>query len=181
MVGSAPWNLAQFQQKGIDALLTVAQRASHLDLVFLWRGVLADEIRRRVRRLGIENQVEILDRKVDVNEILSYVHASIALATHPAIIRPYPHSLLESLAAGKPVLLSKTIPMADYVQRMGCGKVVKTLNPTNILAAIESLAHEYKSLQIAAQQVGQRDFAQHNMLTSFGKVYEYALDRSKQS
>jgi len=106
---------------------------------------------------------------------LANVHASVALATDPAIIRPYPHSLMESLAAGKPVLVSRYIPMADYVEQTGCGKVIEAVDPISILDAVEALAREYESLQRTAQQVGQRDFSQQAMLASFHQVYDRIL------
>jgi glycosyltransferase involved in cell wall biosynthesis len=175
MVGSAPWTPAQFRQKGIEAILAAAQRLPQLRLVFLWRGVLADEMERRVRRMNLEGQVQVLNETVDVNEVLASVHASIALSTNPAIIRSYPHSLIESLAAGKPVIVSRCIPMADYVERTGCGKAVESVDATSILDAVEALTREYESLQRTAQQVGQRDFSRQAMITSFGRVYEHVL------
>jgi glycosyltransferase involved in cell wall biosynthesis len=180
MVGSAPWTRAQFQSKGVDALLAAAQQAPQLRLVFLWRGVLVREIERRVRQLRLEAQVEILNERVNVNAVLAGVHASVALATDPAIIRPYPHSLMESLAAGKPVVVSRCIPMADYVERTGCGKVVESVDPTSLLTAAVALAREYERLQRAAQQAGQRDFSQQAMIASFRRVYEKILEPTYQ-
>lgn len=175
MVGSAPWSRSQFRQKGIEALLAAAQRSPRLRLVFLWRGVLADEMERRVHRMGLEERVEILNKKVNVNQVLASVHASVALATNPAIIRSYPHSLMESLAAGKPVLVSRCIPMADYVERTGCGEIVESLASTSILDAVDALAVEYRELQSTAQQVGQRDFSQQAMIASYERVYGHIL------
>jgi len=179
MVGSAPWNRSQFRQKGIEALLTAAQRSPRLRLVFLWRGVLANDMERRVRRMNLENQVEVLNKKVDVNEVLVGVHASVVLATDPAIIRPYPHSLMDSLAAGKPVLVSRCIPMADYVEQTGCGEIVESLDPYSILDAVEALAREYQGSQRTAQEVGQRDFSQQAMIASFHEVYDRVLELSR--
>jgi glycosyltransferase involved in cell wall biosynthesis len=176
MVGSAPWTRAQFQQKGIEALLAAAQRSPRLRLVFLWRGVLADEMERRVRERHLEKQVKVVNRRVNVNQVLAEVHASIALATNPAIIRPYPHSLMESLVAGKPVVVSRCIAMTDYVEQTGCGKIVEAVDPSDILDAIEALVCKYESLQRAAQQVGQRDFPQQAMIASFHKVYDSVLE-----
>ncbi len=175
MVGSAPWTPAQFRTKGIEALLAAARQAPHLHLVFLWRGELAEEMARRVRRLNLENQVTVLNKLVDVNQVLANVHASITLATSPGIIKSYPHSLLDSLAAGKPVLVSRAIPMADYVAETGCGQVVDRVTPTDILTAVEVLTREYEHLQKSAQQVGQRDFSQQAMIASYRKVYEQVL------
>ena len=175
MVGSAPWTSAQFRTKGVEALLAGASQAPHLRLIFLWRGVLADEMMNRVRRLNLEKQVTVLNKLVEVNQVLADVHASITLATKPNIIKSYPHSLLDSLAAGKPVLISRSIPMADYVEKTNCGKVVESVSPTGVLTAVEALAQEYESLQKSAQQVGQRDFSQSTMIASHQKVYERVL------
>jgi glycosyltransferase involved in cell wall biosynthesis len=178
MVGSAPWTRAQFRTKGVQALLSAAQRAPHLRLVFLWRGILIEEMERRVRRMKLERQVTILNGQVDVNQVLVNVHASITLATDAAIIKAYPHSLMESLAAGKPVIVSRCIPMADVVEQKSCGKVVENIAPDHILTAIQALMDEYKTLQDSAQRVGKQEFSQEAMINSFHQVYQQVLNRS---
>ena len=180
MVGSAPWAKGQFRTKGVDALLMAAQRAPHLRLVFLWRGVLADDMEHRVREMNLTKQVTVINRLVDVNEILAGVHASVTLATRPEIVKSYPHSLLDSLAAGKPVLVSQAIPMADYVTETGCGQVVDDVTPESILTAIEALTANYDKLQASARQVGQRDFSQQAMIASYQEVYERVLESTSQ-
>ena len=93
-------------------------------LVFLWRGVLLPELVARVRRFEVSERVEILRDRVDVSEVLARVHAAVVLAGQPGLVRAYPHSLLEALAAGRPVLVSDGNPMAEYVRATGCGRVV---------------------------------------------------------
>jgi len=177
MVGSAPWTKGQFRTKGVDALLQAAKQAPHLRLVFLWRGLLADEIKRRVCQMELAERVTVLNKLVDVNQVLAGVHASITLATTTGIVKSYPHSLLESLAAGKPVLVSQAIPMSDYVAQTGSGVVVESVSAAGILAAVEALARRYPDLQQAAQRVGQVDFSQTAMLGSFQRVYERVLKK----
>lgn len=180
MVGSAPWTKRQFRTKGVEALLLAAQQAPHLRLIFLWRGVLTAEMNRRVRQMNLEDQVTVLDELVDVNQVLAGVHASITLATTPGIVKSYPHSLLESLVAGKPVLVSEAIPMADYVDRTGCGVVVDNITPDGIIAAIQALTTEYAILQDIARRVGKRDFSQQAMIDSFHRVYQHAMTQAGQ-
>ncbi len=175
MVGSAPWSRPQFRTKGVDALLSAAQRSPQLRLIFLWRGVLTEEMQRRVRHRSLGKQVVIVNRRVDVNQVLAGVHACVTLATDPAIVRSYPHSLMDSLAAGKPVLVSRAIPMSDYVEQTGCGKVVESVTPSGILSAVEALVREYEDLQKTAKQGGKRDFSQDSMIASFQHVYERVL------
>jgi glycosyltransferase involved in cell wall biosynthesis len=181
MVGSAPWTRAQFRTKGVDALLAAAQRSPRLHLVFLWRGVLAEEMERRVRQLNLDEQVTVLNERADVNTVLAGVHASITLATAPAIVKSYPHSLLESLAAGKPVLVSRAIPMSAYVERNDCGQVVESVSPEGVLTAVEALARDYEDIQRAALRVGGVDFSQTAMLGSFQRVYNRILEKDPES
>ncbi len=176
LVGSAPWMKSQFQSKGFDALLTTAQQMPNLRLICLWRGVLVEEMEHRVQTLKLENQVEIIDRKVDVNQILAGVHASITLVTHPAIIRAYPHSLLESLAAGKPVIISRSIPMADYVEEHECGTIVEAITPMDILAAVEHLRENYKHFEAATLNLSPHTFSHQTMLASFQELYRQKLN-----
>lgn len=171
MVGSAPWTNAQFRTKGIEALLEAAQQDPHLHLVCLWRGVLAEEMMDRVRHLRLEKQVEIINQKVEVNQVLARVHASITLVTNPAIIRSYPHSLVESLAAGKPILVSRSIPMSAYVEQNRCGKVVETVTAADIHTAVAALRQDYDSLQQATLKLGAEDFSKEALIKSFEKVY----------
>jgi len=175
MVGSSPWTIGQFAQKGIDVLLATARRQPRLRLVFLWRGVLVDEIKRRIVEMGVEAQVKVLNHRVDVNQILAQIHGSVSLATDPQVIVPYPHSLLESLAAGKPVLVSQSIPMSDDVARLDCGIVIDTVDVRALLAAVEKFARRYVALREAARYVGARDFGIEAMISSYRSVYERVL------
>ncbi len=172
MVGSAPWSKSQFRSKGIDALLAAARRLSRLHLVFLWRGVLFEEMMRRVQQMNLQNQVTIINEKVDVNQVLAGVHASITLVTDPIIIRSYPHSLIESLAAGKPILVSRSIPMADYVSQHGSGVIVEEVTAEAILNAVERLAQSYETVSTSARQLNADDFSEQRLITSFQEVYE---------
>lgn len=176
MVGSAPWTRSQFGTKGIDALLRAAQQQPWLHLVFLWRGVLFNEMMHRVRQMGIEDQVQVLDERVDVNQVLKDVHASVALASDPAVIHPYPHSLVESLAAGKPILVSRSIPMADYVEQTKCGHIVEHITPKGIINAVKVLINSYDRLQYAAMQTGQDTFSRQAMIASFEDTYARATE-----
>lgn len=181
LVGSAPWTAGQFRSKGIDALLAAARQAPHLRLVFLWRGVLRAELDRRVRQMGLAGQVEVVDKKVDVNQVLAGVHASVVLASDAAIVRAYPHSLIESLAAGKPVILNRAVPMADYVEQMDCGQVIEGLDPADILAGLETLADSYETRRNSALLAGQRDFSQQNLIASFEAIYNRVAHSSERA
>jgi len=146
LMASAPWHLRQFCLKGIDALLEAAAMLPYLRLVLLWRGLFVAELTDRVSRLGLQNRVEIVNHKVDINAHLARAHATILLAEHGDIVKAYPHSLIESLVAGKPVLVSGNSPMGDYVRQHGCGVVVTRVSVSDVVDAVEMLKRDYASL-----------------------------------
>jgi glycosyltransferase involved in cell wall biosynthesis len=177
LVASAPWTVAQFHSKGIDALLMFAAQRPDIELIFLWRGHWLDEMRQRVAAHQVADRVQVIDQLVDVNAVLATVHATVNLAMDAAIIKAYPHSLLDSLAAGKPVLVSQAIPMADDVAQTGCGAVVGAVTPQAVGQAVEALVANYERMVETAVHVGQRDFSLETMIDSYRMVYRAALGR----
>jgi len=176
LVGSAPWIRRQFQTKGIDLLLNAAGSLP-LRLVFLWRGLLRDELERHIARRGLNRRVEIINEATDVNRVLARVHATVVLAETDRLVKAYPHSLMESLSAGKPALVSGCIPMADYVTEAQCGEVVPCLTPDDLRAAIQRLMDHYSELQAKALARGRADFALAPMLEAYGEVYTQAVEQ----
>ncbi len=172
LVASAPWTVPQFQSKGIDALLAFAAQRPDIKLIFLWRGHHLAEMQQRVAAHNLANRVQVIDELVDVNAVLATVHATVNLATVEGIVKAYPHSLLDSLAAGKPVLVSQAIPMADTVAQTGCGAVVEAVTPAAISQAVAELVAYYEGMVETAVRVGQQQFSLETMIESYRRVYE---------
>jgi len=176
MAGSAPWTRKQFRTKGVDALLNVAKRLPFLRLVLLWRGVLSSEIRERVDRLGLAERVEIVEELVDVEQVLKRVHAAVVLADKPKLVKAFPHSLLEALACGRPVLTSDRIPMSDYVLEHQCGLVVSGVDESDIFRMIPLLRRDYETYQENARRVGAQNFDFPAIVDAYRKLYESVID-----
>jgi len=179
LAGSAPWTRKQFRTKGVDALLRVAQRTPGLRLVFLWRGLLREELEKRVRALGLSDRVEIIDAWVDVDTVLARVHAAIVLADKPKLVKSFPNSLMEALACGRPVLVSDCLAMADYVTEHACGQVVRGVDDTDLSRKIELLRKGYDMNQKNALREGRSDFSRDNRFEVYRKLYESVVTLSR--
>lgn len=171
LMASAPWSQQQFDLKGIDALLEATARLPHLKLILLWRGLLFDELTERVERHGIGDRIEIVNHKVDVNAYLNRAHATVLLTKRADVVKSYPHSLIESLLAGKPVLISDKIPMADYVRKHQCGVVVEDVSVRSLTAAIEALRGRYEELTRCAAQIGPDAFSMQAFIENHRRLY----------
>lgn len=169
--GSAPWVRQHFKTKGADALLEAAQLMPELRLVFLWRGHLHAELVARVDRLGLSDRVEIFNEHVDVSEVLKKVHAAVVLADRPGLVKAYPHSLLEALASGRPVVVSEAVPMAEYVRDNDCGVVVSRVDPRDVIDSIERLRANYDVYRSGATSLASRDFSHERLINAYEAVY----------
>lgn len=171
LMGSAPWTMAQFESKGINALLDAAVQDPSLEIIFLWRGVLEAEMHAKVRAMNLSQQVTVINEEVDVNEILASVHAAVALSATVGIMKAYPHSLLDAFAAGRPVFTNKAVPMSSYVDEKGVGVVIEQVTPDDILRGVERLKCEYGALQKSTRTAAESDFSQRSMIEAYRNLY----------
>lgn len=175
LVGSAPWTLAQFRTKGIDALLETVSRMPDLKLLFLWRGLLLDPLVQRIARQGVGDRCEIVNERVDVAAVLARCHATVVLAESAKLVKAWPHSLLETLICGRPVLVSRTVPMADYVAAHRCGVVSEEISAIAVSEAVRRLRNNFTALSRNAIP-SSRDFSLERFQDAHGKVYEEVGD-----
>jgi glycosyltransferase involved in cell wall biosynthesis len=175
MAGSAPWGKEQFVSKGVDTLLRIAKRTPQLHLIFLWRQVLYDEIIQKVQEAGLSSQVEIINRRTNVNDLLARVNATIVLAQEPSLIKAWPHSLIESLLAGRPAVVSQCVPMADYVAQKKCGVVVSNLAESCVAEAINELMANYTELYENTWKIKSEDFSLTTYASKYTALYHSVL------
>jgi hypothetical protein len=146
LASSAPWTVKQFESKGVNALLADKVRPD-VRLIFLWRALHFEEMQRRVAQHGLGERVTIINQRVNVSEVLAQVHAVLVLAQGATLVKAYPHSLMKALAAGRPVLVSRAIPMADYVEQTACGVIVENVDAQSILRALDKLTPLFTALR----------------------------------
>jgi glycosyltransferase involved in cell wall biosynthesis len=169
--GSAPWSVDQFRSKGVDTLLETAARLPFLKLVFLWRGWHLGELRRRIAQRGLADRVEVISERVDVNEVFGRAHGAVVLAEEARLVKAHPHSLLEALACGRPVIVSDGIAMAEDVVLTGCGQVVRGIDPDDVTGAVTRLREGYTMFQASAAQVDRHGFSIDRLLEDCRGLY----------
>lgn len=171
LMASAPWVENQFAQKGVDALLEVVTRMARLKLILVWRGLLADRLEARLAALNIRERVSVINEHTDIYTHMQKAHAAILVSTRGNIVKAWPHSLLEALAANRPVIISDTIPMADYVRANHCGVVVKNVSADTLAQAIETLVTNYPDFAASAAKADISAFSHHRMIEEHRRVY----------
>lgn len=171
LMASAPWHPRHFDTKGVDLLLEATARTPDLRLILLWRGMLQAELAERITRFGLQRRVEVINEKAPIDRYLARSHATVLLAKERFVVKAYPHSLLESLFGGKPVLLSDKIPMADFVRRHGCGIVVDELTVPAVVKALVQLRRSYDTLAQNTEALPLENFSWQSMAAAHRAMY----------
>ncbi len=179
VAGSAPWTRRQFASKGVDLLLAAARRRSDLALTLLWRGVLGGAMARRQRRAGLGDRLRVLHERIAVAPLLAASHAAVVLAARPRLVKAYPHSLLEALAAGRPILASACLPIATWAARQGCGIAVPDLSAAALDQALDELAARYPELQRRAAAIDLSAHAPEPFRQAMTALYRRATEASR--
>ncbi len=176
LCASAPWTRGQFSTKGFDLLLSWTRRHPDCRLILLWRGLHLEALQARVQRLGIADQVDIINERADIQTLLARSHAVVLLAHSAKLVKTWPHSLLEGLAAGRPVVVSEAIAMADYVEANRLGAVVRGWNDTAVDQALDAVPRlEIPGVAGLRMQRIARDFSPEAMCAGYQAAYEAAL------
>ena len=97
------------------------------------------------------------------------------LAEHTDLVKSYPNSLMEALVTGRPVIISRAVPMSSYVNQTGCGKVLEKFSVDEMVHAINEMRDHYAEFSIAALLVGKRDFSHTRMVNEYRKLYHKIL------
>ena len=175
-MASAPWVPHQIDKKGIHILLDAVKELSSVEVILLWRKVCLREMKELIRRIGAEEFVKILNKVTNVPSLLREIHITIAPFTTYEECRAYPTSVIESLAAGKPVIVSDQIPISFIIEREGCGIVVKP-SKDGIISGIEGLREKYDLYQKNCIPTAKKYFSQKRLLNDYSTIYQEVLNR----
>lgn len=168
---SAPWNESQFKIKGIDALIAAAEALPNLQLTFLWRGVMAAVMEQRIARSAAAERITFINAQADVAAHLRNAHAAVLVSDQTEAIKPYPHSLMESLACARPVLISQQIPLSEDVAAHGCGVVVDGASAGAVREGIARLMAGYASYAAGAAAFPLQPFSRERWVGEHLNVY----------
>ena len=155
-------------------MLKMVKKNKNIRLITLWRGILYGEWKARIEQYGVSDRVEVFNTWVDVSAIMPRVHAAIVLADRSGIVKAWPHSLLEALTAGRPVIISRSIPMAPFVQEHKNGLIVETMDYEELDQVMHTMIRNYEKYQFSASQTGHL-FSSTKNIGAYQDIYTKVL------
>lgn len=170
LMASAPLNKGEFQTKGIFAILKAVEQIPDVHFVFLWRGVLEGYLKKLIRSRGLGDRITVVNKVVDTAVYFNNVDATLYIGTEPGELKSYPQSIMESLWAGKPVIVVAGISISEIVSRENNGVVIKP-DTTGLIKGIIELRSRYREMQESCIETAARYFSVSRFVEEYGKVY----------
>lgn len=155
--------------RGIWLMIRVAERLPDVRFRFVWRRN-PKEVQTLLGRLDLPN-VELIARFVeDMGEMYDSVDTVILPALTDNSLKPTPHSGLECLAHGKPLLVSSRVSLARIVRTERCGVVFEP-DVDSLCEAIVALRDDYETYRRRAHPTVDRWFSEAEFIGRYRRLY----------
>ncbi|MEK6939562.1 MAG: glycosyltransferase family 4 protein [Nanoarchaeota archaeon] len=172
---SCPAKVRYLHRRGIYFLLGADQFLQNTKIIFLWRSgeyhLFQEKMKnKRFKNMSFENKIH-----TDMNFRYAQVHCTIIPYLQlDEYLKTMPTSAIESLAAGKPVLVSSQTGIAEIVTKEKCGVVFEP-NKESLLKAIAEIKKNYALYQKNCRKTAEKYFSQEIFLKKHEEIYNSIL------
>lgn len=171
---TSPRGPNDFLARGIHLMLEVAKVLPEVRFRLVWRKLMVEEVRKAVADRGVTN-VEILNGTIDdMNAVYAAAHAVILPGLTKNSIKPCPHSALDGLAHGKPILASRPMSIAPIIAERKCG-VIFEADRDGLVHAIQTLVDDYDTYQVNCHPVAKDTFSPEVFIERHRALYRSLL------
>ena len=163
------------QQKGLTYLIRAAARTPNVAFVIAGDGPERDSLEREARALGVSDRVRFIGFRHDVAALL----ANSDLFVLPSLIEGLPLSVLEAMAACRPVVATAVPGTDEVVRHRATGLLVPPSDPDGLAGAIQEILRDEAlagRIARAGYDLVKRDFTTDGMARSIMSVYDELLD-----
>ena len=166
------------KQKGHSYLLTAAALVPDAMFVLAGEGPERPMLEAQARVLGLNNRVIFLGYRDDVSDLL----ASCDLFVLPSLFEGLPLSVLEAMAAGKPVVATAIGGTDEAVVHGETGLLVPPADPATLARAIRTALSDpglSQRLGAAGRARVHHEFSAETMVRRITEIYDELLDSRK--
>lgn len=150
-----------FEWKGVLLLLESFKDFSEYTkatLWLLWRGCYCERVNRKIKELGLESRVKVINEVSDMPGLYAQSHITVIPFLNTKWSPEIPLSAVESLASGRPVVTTDVVEFGEIVQTYGCGCIAKPTKD-DFLFALKECKENYAEYQRNCRGVAEELFS----------------------
>ncbi|MDP3698700.1 MAG: glycosyltransferase [Nanoarchaeota archaeon] len=170
LCASTPAKVRDLEKRGIFLLLGIDHLLKGIKFKFLLRGI--KSVEEKIN--SYKPKQFLIDDRIypNMNEQYAQVHCTIIPYLRlDGYLKLIPTSAIESLAAGKPVLVSSQTGIVEIIKKEKCGVVFE---PTTegLLVAIKEIKKNYSAYQENCRKTAEKYFSQEKFLKKHEEIYQ---------
>lgn len=125
LFASAPMEENDFVDKNIKNLIEGFSKFSAVRLSQLFivcrNGCCVERIENMIKNSEQGDKIKAIDGLIDIKKFLKICHVAVVLSKSTRTTPPYPRSLIESLAAGRPIIATRCLSISSIIESEECG------------------------------------------------------------
>jgi glycosyltransferase involved in cell wall biosynthesis len=167
-------HLCKNQDVYLQAAERLAGRFPEAEFVLVGDGPYRSYFERLAEKLRIGHQVKFLGERRDIPRVLATIDISVVCSSSESLS----NVIMESMAAGKPVIATRVGGNAELVQEGKTGLLVPPRDVEALVGALEKLLtkpHCRKDMGQAAQRLARRDFCIDRIRAKYEELYASLL------
>jgi glycosyltransferase involved in cell wall biosynthesis len=172
LFASSPDRESWLAARGVPAILEAAALRPEMRFRLLWRpwGNSEKLVRQRIEHHALRNVELVVGRISDMAHEYRRAHVTVAPFTVRERSKPAPNSLIESLACGRPVLLSDVVGLADMIEEGGAG-VVSSATGEALADGLDRLRTDWAAYSARARELAERWFDVNVFCERYARLY----------
>lgn len=157
--------------RGVALLIETAKRLRDCQFIFLWRGRHAEMLSQLLSEADTDN-IQVINKIVpNIDDVFKSVHCTILSPKNWDECKPCPNSLIESLACGRPVLVSNRVGISNLIELERCG-ITFSPDPAEVGNAIRKLQNNYEIYRKNALPTAQKYFSIKKFVRAYEDLYK---------
>jgi len=173
-IGEYPWKSnwkEAFRIKGIFILLDAINKFNkpqNFRFTLIWRGKFYNHLMKSIKDRRIEC-IDVIDETVDIYKYYKNNHVTVLPVCTTTNTPMYPNTIMESIAVGRPVIVSKSLRISDIVEKTKCGITIEP-NVEELVNAFEEVIRKYDLYQAGCLFAAKKYFDYNKNISGLRKI-----------
>jgi len=173
---SSPDRAQWLEARGVHLILDAAALRPQVQFLLCWRpwGDSLARLQQMIAQRQLDNVRVEVGRVGDMADVYRRAHVTLFCMTDRRVSKPAPNSVVESMACGRPVIVTPMVGLADLIAQSGAGRVVEP-DAEHLARALDDLERDWSAASLKARQAAETHFDQRRFIESYTRVYKELL------
>ncbi len=173
LFASSPDDAEWLNARGVPLILEAAALRPDMQFRLLWRpwGNSLSKVQGWITERGLSNVALEVGRVAQMSCEYQRAHVTLAPFTQIERCKPSPNSVIESLASGRPVVVTPVVGLSELISESGSG-VTCAPNAASLADALDRVERDWTRCSMRARDVAERFFGLELFVSSYQRLYQ---------